>query len=61
MGVVVVGVVVEKVVVVLVVGVVGVSVANSSSPSDVTASFGMRSNSYPVVTVPPCVGVCPSL
>jgi len=48
-------------VVVEVVQVVGGIGANLSSSSDVMAGFGMRSYSYPVVTVPPCEGVWASL
>jgi len=49
------------VVVVVVVEVAKVVAKVVLSLSDVTAGSGTRSYSYPVMTVPPCDGVCPSL
>jgi hypothetical protein len=42
-------------------GFVVVIKVDKSLPASLTAGFGIRSYSCPVLTVPPCEGVCPSL
>lgn len=44
----------------VVVGGIGTNLCLSSLSSAATTGFGIRSYSYPVVTVPPCEGVCGS-